>query len=92
MVVVGETGSGKTTQIPQYMADMDFTGSGIIGCTQPRQLTTAFAAKRVAEEFGEMSVAYSTGQEGRNSKIRNGGSDFPEIERELGGVWAGHCT
>ena len=53
LVVIGETGSGKTTQMTQYMAEMGFTSSGIIGCTQPRRVAAMSVAKRVAEEFGE---------------------------------------
>lgn len=52
-MVIGETGSGKTTQMTQYMAEMGFTSSGIIGCTQPRRVAAMSVAKRVAEEFGE---------------------------------------
>jgi ATP-dependent RNA helicase DHX8/PRP22 len=52
LVVVGETGSGKTTQLTQYLAEANFTDNGIIGCTQPRRLAAASIAGRVAEEFG----------------------------------------
>lgn len=52
LVVIGETGSGKTTQMTQYMAEMGLTSTGIIGCTQPRRVAASSVAKRVAEEFG----------------------------------------
>ncbi|OQS02240.1 ATP-dependent RNA helicase DHX8 [Thraustotheca clavata] len=52
LVVIGETGSGKTTQMTQYMAEMGLTSHGIIGCTQPRRVAASSVAKRVAEEFG----------------------------------------
>ncbi|KAF7995038.1 hypothetical protein HCN44_004510 [Aphidius gifuensis] len=52
IVVVGETGSGKTTQITQYLAEAGFTARGKIGCTQPRRVAAMSVAKRVAEEFG----------------------------------------
>ena len=52
LVVIGETGSGKTTQMTQYMAEAGFTSRGIIGCTQPRRVAAMSVAKRVAEEFG----------------------------------------
>ena len=52
LVVIGETGSGKTTQMTQYMAEMGITKNGIIGCTQPRRVAAVSVAKRVAEEFG----------------------------------------
>ncbi|KAJ3333304.1 DEAH-box ATP-dependent RNA helicase prp22, partial [Kappamyces sp. JEL0680] len=52
MVIVGETGSGKTTQMTQYLAEAGFTANGIIGCTQPRRVAAMSVAKRVAEEVG----------------------------------------
>eukprot|EP00854_Cymbomonas_tetramitiformis_P009293 gene9293-11009_t len=52
LVVIGETGSGKTTQITQYLAESGYTANGKIGCTQPRRVAAMSVAKRVAEEFG----------------------------------------
>ncbi|KAK2947163.1 putative ATP-dependent RNA helicase dhx8 [Blattamonas nauphoetae] len=52
MVVVGETGSGKTTQIPQYLAEAGFCSTGRIGVTQPRRVAASSVSKRVSEEFG----------------------------------------
>ena len=52
LIVVGETGSGKTTQMTQYIAEAGFTARGKIGCTQPRRVAAMSVAKRVAEEFG----------------------------------------
>lgn len=52
LVVIGETGSGKTTQMTQYLAEVGFTSKGKIGCTQPRRVAAMSVAKRVAEEFG----------------------------------------
>ena len=53
LVVVGETGSGKTTQMTQYMAEMGYANKGMmIGCTQPRRIAAMSIAKRVAEEYG----------------------------------------
>ena len=52
LVVVGETGSGKTTQMTQYMVELGLTKKGMIGCTQPRRVAAISVAKRVAEEFG----------------------------------------
>lgn len=52
LIVIGETGSGKTTQITQYLAEAGFTSRGRIGCTQPRRVAAMSVAKRVAEEFG----------------------------------------
>ncbi|CAI5962557.1 unnamed protein product [Closterium sp. NIES-64] len=52
LVVIGETGSGKTTQMTQYLAEAGYTSKGRIGCTQPRRVAAMSVAKRVAEEFG----------------------------------------
>jgi ATP-dependent RNA helicase DHX8/PRP22 len=52
MIVIGETGSGKTTQLTQYLAEAGFANEGIIGCTQPRRVAAMSVAKRVAEEVG----------------------------------------
>lgn len=52
MIVVGETGSGKTTQLTQYLAESGFGNAGMIGCTQPRRVAAMSVAKRVAEEVG----------------------------------------
>ncbi|CAE7562176.1 unnamed protein product, partial [Symbiodinium sp. CCMP2592] len=52
LIVIGETGSGKTTQITQYMAEAGYTSRGVIGCTQPRRVAAMSVAKRVSEEYG----------------------------------------
>ncbi|KAJ3699110.1 hypothetical protein LUZ61_002815 [Rhynchospora tenuis] len=51
LIVVGETGSGKTTQLPQYLHNAGFCQDNkIIGITQPRRVAALTVAKRVAEE------------------------------------------
>lgn len=52
VVVVGETGSGKTTQMTQYLHEEGFTQYGMVGCTQPRRVAAMSVAKRVGEEMG----------------------------------------
>lgn len=52
VVVVGETGSGKTTQIVQYLYEEGIDAGKLIGCTQPRRVAAESVAKRVAEEMG----------------------------------------
>jgi ATP-dependent helicase HrpA len=61
VIISGETGSGKTTQIPKFCLA---AGRGIdakIGCTQPRRIAATMVARRIAEELGEelgRSVGY----------------------------------
>ena len=52
VIVVGETGSGKTTQLTQYLHEEGYTRRGIISCTQPRRVAAMSVAKRVSEEMG----------------------------------------
>ncbi|KYQ89592.1 DEAD/DEAH box helicase [Tieghemostelium lacteum] len=52
IVIVGETGSGKTTQMTQYLYEAGYGNNGKIGCTQPRRVAAVSVAKRVAEEMG----------------------------------------
>ena len=51
MVVVGETGSGKTTQLAQYLYEDGYCTFGLVGCTQPRRVAAMSVAKRVSEEM-----------------------------------------
>ncbi len=61
LIISGETGSGKTTQIPKFCLDAGQGIDGIIGCTQPRRIAATTVARRIAEELGESfgkSVGY----------------------------------
>ncbi|WOL13823.1 pre-mRNA-splicing factor ATP-dependent RNA helicase DEAH10 [Canna indica] len=63
LIIVGETGSGKTTQLPQFLYNAGFCyDEKVIGITQPRRVAAVTVAKRVAEEcnvkLGE-KVGYS---------------------------------
>jgi ATP-dependent helicase HrpA len=51
VVVVSETGSGKTTQLPKMVAEALGPEGGRVGCTQPRRIAAASVSKRVAEEL-----------------------------------------
>ncbi|KAL4080949.1 pre-mRNA splicing factor [Scleroderma citrinum] len=61
LIVVAETGSGKTTQLPQYLHEAGYTTGGMkVGCTQPRRVAAMSVAARVAEEMGT-KVGYEVG-------------------------------
>ncbi|KFX98132.1 hypothetical protein O988_04511 [Pseudogymnoascus sp. VKM F-3808] len=51
VIVVGETGSGKTTQLTQFLHEDGYGKMGMIGCTQPRRVAAMSVAKRVSEEM-----------------------------------------
>jgi len=52
VIVAGETGSGKTTQLPKICLDLGRGVAGFIGHTQPRRLAARSVATRIAEELG----------------------------------------
>ncbi|HOD28562.1 MAG TPA: ATP-dependent RNA helicase HrpA [Syntrophales bacterium] len=61
VVIAGETGSGKTTQIPKMCLEAGRGVAGLIGCTQPRRIAAVTVAQRLAEELNEplgRSVGY----------------------------------
>ena len=62
VVVAGETGSGKTTQLPKICLELGRGVRGTIGHTQPRRLAARTVAERIAEELGSQlggAVGYS---------------------------------
>ncbi|EKE37189.1 hypothetical protein ENUP19_0248G0051 [Entamoeba nuttalli] len=52
VIIAGETGSGKTTQLPQYLYEDGYCKKGKIGVTQPRRVACMSIARRVSEEVG----------------------------------------
>ena len=52
VVVAGETGSGKTTQLPKICLELGRGVRGMIGHTQPRRLAARTVAERIADELG----------------------------------------
>lgn len=51
IIIIGETGSGKTTQLTQYLHEDGYSKFGMIGCTQPRRVAAMSVAKRVSDEM-----------------------------------------
>src|SRR5210317_2201631 len=52
VVIAGETGSGKTTQIPKMCLEAGLAKKGRIACTQPRRVAALSISRRIAEELG----------------------------------------
>lgn len=50
VIIIGETGSGKTTQIPQYILECGLADKGAIAVTQPRRVAAITISGRVAKE------------------------------------------
>ena len=59
IVIAGDTGSGKTTQLPKMCLEALADNSLLIGCTQPRRIAASTVAGRVADELGE--AGYTVG-------------------------------
>lgn len=60
VVIIGETGSGKSTQLSQMLHRRGYTKSGIVGVTQPRRVAAVSVARRVAQELG-VQLGYEVG-------------------------------
>jgi pre-mRNA-splicing factor ATP-dependent RNA helicase DHX38/PRP16 len=60
IIVIGETGSGKTTQLAQFLFEDGYCQHGLVGCTQPRRVAAMSVAKRVSEEM-EVSDLFCDG-------------------------------
>ena len=53
VIISGETGSGKTTQLPKFCIEAGRGIDGFIGCTQPRRIAAVTVSARIAEELGD---------------------------------------
>ncbi|CAN1794691.1 Probable pre-mRNA-splicing factor ATP-dependent RNA helicase DEAH4, partial [Linum perenne] len=72
VVVIGETGSGKSTQLSQMLHRHGYSKTGIIGVTQPRRVAAVSVARRVAQEMGVKlgeEVGYAIRFEDRTSDL-----------------------
>jgi len=71
IIISGETGSGKSTQIPKMCLESGRGNKGQIACTQPRRLAAVTIAQRIAEELGEVvgrTVGYKIRFDEKSSK------------------------
>ncbi|KZV63050.1 pre-mRNA-splicing factor ATP-dependent RNA helicase PRP43 [Peniophora sp. CONT] len=77
IVMVGETGSGKTTQIPQFVcfSDLPHTKGKMVACTQPRRVAAMSVAKRVADEM-DVSLGKQVGYSIRFEDMTESGTTF----------------
>ncbi|KAL0567041.1 DEAH-box ATP-dependent RNA helicase prp43, partial [Marasmius crinis-equi] len=77
IVMVGETGSGKTTQIPQFVAfsDLPHTKGKLVACTQPRRVAAMSVAKRVADEM-DVELGRQVGYSIRFEDMTEAGTTF----------------
>lgn len=90
VIVAGETGSGKTTQLPKICLDLGRGDGARIGHTQPRRLAARTVARRIAEELGEevgATVGYQvrfTDQVGPSTRVKlmTDGILLAEIQRD----------
>lgn len=64
VIISGETGSGKTTQLPQLCLDLGLGARGLIGHTQPRRIAARSVAERIAEEL-EVALGQAVGYQVR---------------------------
>ena len=90
VIIAGETGSGKTTQIPKICLELGRGRRGLIGHTQPRRLAARTVAERIAEELGQSigdSVGYAIRFDDRVSsttavKLMTDGILLAEMQRD----------
>ena len=72
-VVIGETGSGKSTQLVQFLYEAGYATNGMIVCTQPRKLAAISLAEHVSKEVGEKigdTYGYVTTKNKQNKKAK----------------------
>ncbi|CAK9212236.1 unnamed protein product [Sphagnum troendelagicum] len=93
LVVIGETGSGKTTQLPQFLHSTGFCKGGMmIGITQPRRVAAITVATRVAEEMGTEERQKCAGfSHICDNKLNSIGQDTA-AEKKVAVVSNGHST
>src|SRR5690242_15918215 len=88
VIVCGETGSGKTTQLPKICLELGRGVAGMIGHTQPRRIAARTVADRIASELNS-TLGHAGGKKGRfpdkvtggtNTRFRTDGIHLPETQ------------
>ncbi|XP_071946608.1 probable ATP-dependent RNA helicase DHX37 [Antedon mediterranea] len=90
VIICGETGSGKTTQVPQFLYEAAFAKKGMIGVTEPRRVAAVNMSQRVGKEMGlgKKKISYQIRYEGTvteatEMKFMTDGVLLKEIQKDF---------
>lgn len=87
-IIQGDTGTGKSTQIPQFLYENGFAETGLIGMTQPRRLAAISIADRISKELNQEICSYKIKYENNLTEqtrieVMTEGILFREIQADL---------